>query len=648
MRALSQARHTFRTWIAALGFCALAIPAAGVAQVSSTEPAAVVVFPYLVRDAERGEDTLIEIANTDPEAELLVRCFLEDNTPGCQATRTDPCVPRRIDEPCEERTCDDDPRGDDFVVRLTPEQPLSWWISQGRDEFPLDGSNSPATNNDGSSVPPVAALFSGLLRCVSVDDAGRPTDRNRLIGNATVRRMTETGPANGRYNAVGIAALEGAVDGDDILTFGGDDAEYNACPEMLDLPVFGGNAVVRAGTLESIVETTLSVVSCGQDTQADSVLQILLYNEFSQRFSTSRVLRGGQLVSRTTRLDAADTPERSIFSASVNGTLTLHIRLNAIARGEPGSTGILAVLVEEYSEQETGGIAIAALNAPTISLQRDRELFPLRLAACIGDCNVDRDVTIDELMVGVNISLGESGVDSCVAFDADVSESVTVDEVITGMTMGLEGCVVALPRLPALPEPEPDPPLPQPTSPGGQITILAVTQADGTPVPPVGVDEAGRPIYERPFGDGFILVFEARRGTNRSSLPDETFFSEGLPPLQMIVSRDLGDGSEAVCDLTGGVPATAPLVFGSSTQLEDAVNDLGCRAHAAPATQMPCTRLPVTLTDTPLTLTAEVQFCLPIARTWRFPLGDTIVAARVRDQSGAVGPVAEMVVRVLD
>jgi len=42
-----------------------------------------------------------------------------------------------------------------------------------------------------------------------------------------------------------------------------------------------------------------------------------------------------------------------------------------------------------------------------------------------------------------------------------------------------------------------------------------------------------------------------------------------------------------------------------------------------------------------------VQFCLPIARSWAFPTGDSVVAARVRDVDGQVSLPQEIVVRVL-
>jgi len=59
---------------------------------------------------------------------------------------------------------------------------------------------------------------------------------------------------------------------------------------------------------------------------------------------------------------------------------------------------------------------------------------------CVGDCNGDGQVTVDEIILGVNISLGTSPIGDCVAFDADSSGSVTVDEIITAVNNALLGC----------------------------------------------------------------------------------------------------------------------------------------------------------------------------------------------------------------
>jgi hypothetical protein len=43
---------------------------------------------------------------------------------------------------------------------------------------------------------------------------------------------------------------------------------------------------------------------------------------------------------------------------------------------------------------------------------------------------------------------------------------------------------------------------------------------------------------------------------------------------------------------------------------------------------------------------ARQQFCLPVAKAWAFPTGDTVVRVRARSISGTVGPAREIVVRV--
>lgn len=58
---------------------------------------------------------------------------------------------------------------------------------------------------------------------------------------------------------------------------------------------------------------------------------------------------------------------------------------------------------------------------------------------CTGDCNGD-GVSVDEIVRGINIALGEASLDTCSAFDADGSASVTVDEILQALAYALEGC----------------------------------------------------------------------------------------------------------------------------------------------------------------------------------------------------------------
>jgi len=43
-----------------------------------------------------------------------------------------------------------------------------------------------------------------------------------------------------------------------------------------------------------------------------------------------------------------------------------------------------------------------------------------------------------------------------------------------------------------------------------------------------------------------------------------------------------------------------------------------------------------------------VQFCLPIALAWAFPVGDTVLAVRVRDILGNSGEIREIIVRIAE
>jgi hypothetical protein len=57
---------------------------------------------------------------------------------------------------------------------------------------------------------------------------------------------------------------------------------------------------------------------------------------------------------------------------------------------------------------------------------------------CDGDCDQSTSVTVDEILICVNMALGTD--DQCHACDEDDSGAVTVDEIITAVNMALEGC----------------------------------------------------------------------------------------------------------------------------------------------------------------------------------------------------------------
>ena len=61
-------------------------------------------------------------------------------------------------------------------------------------------------------------------------------------------------------------------------------------------------------------------------------------------------------------------------------------------------------------------------------------------AACVGDCNGDDAVTVDEIVKMVNIALGGLNVSECPAGDRDDSGTITVDEIVQAVNNALVGC----------------------------------------------------------------------------------------------------------------------------------------------------------------------------------------------------------------
>jgi hypothetical protein len=207
-------------------------------------------------------------------------------------------------------------------------------------------------------------------------------------------------------------------------------------------------------------------------------------------------------------------------------------------------------------------------------------------------------------------------------------------------------------------------PTPSPTftpvgGPGPDITHLGLARADDRPIAPSGTDADGRPVFPTRLGQGIELVIEARPGSSGRPPGFAAYSDVGLPDLQMILSRPLGDGSLALCDirppLIGGVPATDPLIFTDDLTATNAINDLGCRVNdgagqpvARSSSQQACTASSAASSTgfDFVNPASTVQYCLPIALAWAFPSGDTVVAARVRDTGGAISAVREIVVRV--
>jgi hypothetical protein len=365
------------------------------ADVASDKPAAIVVYPKIQVDTRQTDsqetlNTLIRLTNTNQTSPIRAHCFYLNANSHCSGGPNDGRVCTEDPGVCEGLSfCVPGWQEVDFRVQLTPGQPIEWDAEHGLSgrELPIpqgvcqrrpsqrcgsDADCSPVPgglcllSNAGTNIPPVSEdPFIGELKCIAVDENDVPVPRNDLKGEAILEEV-ETSPADfdvASYNAIGIQAT-GVVSGaTNELTLGGPDAEYNGCPNYLILNHFFDDAENPVPGVDASIRTRLVLVPCSEDLLRQipgvAVVQYLVFNEFEQRFSTSKSVNCYQDI----ELCNIDTPNcsRSIFNVAVAGTLTGQTRINAIGV-PPLPSGMLGIATEEHTSNSADIDRTAAVN----------------------------------------------------------------------------------------------------------------------------------------------------------------------------------------------------------------------------------------------------------------------------------------------
>jgi len=366
--------------------------------VAADRAAAILVFPKIVVDtsnnAGRGRlDTLIRISNTSAEP-VRLQCFWMNanghcfNAPGIIC---DPTLSPR-DPRCGDSFCVPGWQETDFIVQLTARQPVAWLASTGA--VPCADSNDPAipcfalgtrdqrpspNNNLESRVPAVLEdPFVGELKCIAVDQNDLPAEKNVLKGEALIVR-SDSGNFDVRsYNAVGIPALLGRNNYDNVLVLGGNGAEYAGCPNVLVLDHFFDFA--QDPITQQSIETVLTLVPCTEDLLGQRPVtlpvQFLVFNEFEQRFSTSYRDFTCFREFRLSQIDTRSNPTYSIFYAGVAGTLTGQTRIRGVAGNDRTRGQTLLGVAEEF--RSGGGSASFQLHMQGSRPQSDFVYLPLQ------------------------------------------------------------------------------------------------------------------------------------------------------------------------------------------------------------------------------------------------------------------------------
>lgn len=137
---------------------------------------------------------------------------------------------------------------------------------------------------------------------------------------------------------------------------------------------------------------------------------------------------------------AAPTP-----TPTATKTLTPNKTSTPTASGSPGATSSASV-----TPTPTDGIPPTTRTAtPTVPLTPTGTLPGTGTATpsatptpltCVGDCGGDGVVTVNELLVMVNVALDNVPVSNCEAGDKNQNGAITVDEILAAVNNALNGC----------------------------------------------------------------------------------------------------------------------------------------------------------------------------------------------------------------
>lgn len=146
-------------------------------------------------------------------------------------------------------------------------------------------------------------------------------------------------------------------------------------------------------------------------------------------------------------------PRRALPLPTLVGAISLCLALAAPAQTGDGydltwntvDGGGGASTDGQLTVEGTAGQADAATASPTDGTYAVVGGFWVAFAGrpiggCVGDCSRNGTVTVDEIVIGVNIALDTQSLERCPSFDADGNGDVTVDELIRSVNGALIGC----------------------------------------------------------------------------------------------------------------------------------------------------------------------------------------------------------------
>lgn len=140
---------------------------------------------------------------------------------------------------------------------------------------------------------------------------------------------------------------------------------------------------------------------------------------------------------------------QSLFSVALrlaptvpaNATLPLHLFAETdTPQTKPAFGAFLSIGDKAAIDQTCVGKCVDTPTPDTSKVRTTDGVINVVQALCVGDCNGNRAVTVDELVTGVKIALGGAAFSKCPSLDAGQDGEITVDELIVAVNNALHGC----------------------------------------------------------------------------------------------------------------------------------------------------------------------------------------------------------------
>lgn len=176
---------------------------------------------------------------------------------------------------------------------------------------------------------------------------------------------------------------------------------------------------------------------CTEDDPISSLSSPITLADFATTARSCAILSGTDLLLGPICLDGNSSACTSEPSAAELTCLTMAVpRPNVPQLGDTVGIGQMCFdfsVVLEPTPQPTA--------TPTASPSPTFTVPPTpTVGLCVGDCRGDGSVTVDEILRGVAIALGNLPLDSCSAIDSDGNLEATVDEIVRSVNLALNGC----------------------------------------------------------------------------------------------------------------------------------------------------------------------------------------------------------------